>query len=174
MLSHVIWLVAFHELAVLEAILRTFWPPDTTDTLHPFNQASFAQGGNLHRKRMIVHVDNCSVHRSATTESFMKTRDMVSMPHPPYLPGLAAGDFHFFLTVRESSNVPISLMNTSYSKRSTRIWTQFLEKNWEGSLRLGESAFRMSIKATEVLLTSIQLGNTVHLLKCHTRSSRMY
>jgi hypothetical protein len=25
-LSHVIWRVAFHELAVLEAILRTFWP----------------------------------------------------------------------------------------------------------------------------------------------------
>jgi hypothetical protein len=50
---------------------------------------------------MAVHVDNCSVHRSMTTESFMKTPDMISMPHPPCSPNLAPSDFYFFLTVKE-------------------------------------------------------------------------
>jgi hypothetical protein len=31
----------------------------------------------------------------------MKTRDKVSMPHPPYSPDLAPGDFFLFPTVKE-------------------------------------------------------------------------
>jgi histone-lysine N-methyltransferase SETMAR len=50
---------------------------------------------------MIMHIDNCLVHRSVTTESFMKTRDMASMQHPPYSPDLAPSDFCSFLTVKE-------------------------------------------------------------------------
>jgi hypothetical protein len=36
-----------------------------------------------------------------TTGSFMKTRDMASMPHPPYAPDSARGDFHLSPTVKE-------------------------------------------------------------------------
>jgi hypothetical protein len=50
---------------------------------------------------MVVHIDNCSVHRSVTTESFMKTSDMILMPHPPCSPNRALSDFYFFLTVKE-------------------------------------------------------------------------
>jgi histone-lysine N-methyltransferase SETMAR len=57
------------------------------------HQAFSPRGRNPHGKRLVVHVDNYSVHRSVTTESFMKTRDMVSTPHPPYSPDLAPSDF---------------------------------------------------------------------------------
>jgi hypothetical protein len=43
----------------------------------------------------------CTVHRTITTESFMKTRDMVSMPHPPYWPDLASHDLYLFPIVKE-------------------------------------------------------------------------
>jgi hypothetical protein len=73
----------------------------TTNILQPLHQAFFPQRRNSHEKRLLVHIDNCLVHRSATAELFMKTRDMVSMPYPPYSPDLEHRDFYLFLTVKE-------------------------------------------------------------------------
>jgi hypothetical protein len=50
---------------------------------------------------LIEDVNNCPVHRSMTTESLMKTQDMVSVPHPPYAPDPAPGDLPLFPTDKE-------------------------------------------------------------------------
>jgi histone-lysine N-methyltransferase SETMAR len=72
----------------------------TNNILQSLHQAFFPQGRDPHGKRLAVHVDNCSVHKSVTTESFMKIRDMVSMPDPPHSPDVAPNDFYLFPVVR--------------------------------------------------------------------------
>jgi hypothetical protein len=72
-----------------------------TNILQPLRQAFFPRGKNPGGKRLVVDIDNCSVHRSAMTESFMKIRDMISMAHPPYSPNRAPNNFSLFATVKE-------------------------------------------------------------------------
>jgi hypothetical protein len=74
---------------------------DTTNSLQSLHQGFFSHGRNPHAKRLIAHFDKWAVHRSMTAESFMKTRDMVSMPHSPYSPDLAPNDFYLSPTVKE-------------------------------------------------------------------------
>jgi hypothetical protein len=84
-------------------------PPDakmnaayyTTNILQPLHQTFFPTPRKPHGKKLVVHVDNCSIHRSAMTESFMESHDMISMPHPPYSPDLAPSDFYLFGTVKQ-------------------------------------------------------------------------
>jgi hypothetical protein len=70
---------------------------------------------------LVVHVDNCSVHRSAVTESFVKTRDTVSMPLPPYSLTIASSDFAYFPRSKKDVNIPVSLTKISYMKSSTQF-----------------------------------------------------
>jgi hypothetical protein len=65
------------------------------------HQAFFPQGRNPHGKQLVVQFDNCSVHSSVTTESFMKTRTTVSMPGPSYSPDLAPSHFLLFPTIKQ-------------------------------------------------------------------------
>jgi hypothetical protein len=67
----------------------------------PLHQVFSPQWRNLHGEQLIPHVDNDSVHRSATTESFIQIRDMVSVSHPLYSPDLAPRDFYLFPTAKE-------------------------------------------------------------------------
>jgi hypothetical protein len=66
----------------------------TTNVLQPLRYNFFLLGRDPHGKRLVVHVDNCLVYGNVTTELFMKTRDMVLMPRPPYSLGLAPSDFY--------------------------------------------------------------------------------
>jgi hypothetical protein len=72
-----------------------------TQILQPLHQAFFPQGGNRYGERLVVQVENRSVHKNVTIESFMKTRDMISMSHIPYSPDLALGDFYSVPSVKE-------------------------------------------------------------------------
>jgi hypothetical protein len=91
----------FHVIDQLPAGAKINSTYYTTNIIQPFYQAFFLQGRNPHGKQLVVHVDNCSVHTGVTTELFMKTWDMVSMPHPPYSPGTVPIDFYLFPTVKE-------------------------------------------------------------------------
>jgi hypothetical protein len=73
----------------------------TTNILTPLQHCFFPKGRKPHGKRLVVHVDNCSVHRSRITELFMESHDMISMPHPPYSPDLAPSDFYLFGAVKQ-------------------------------------------------------------------------
>jgi hypothetical protein len=66
--------------------------------------AVLSQGRNPHGKRLVAHVDNCLIHRSMATGSFMKTRDMVSIPHQPYSSDMVLSDFYLSSTVKKRLN----------------------------------------------------------------------
>jgi hypothetical protein len=74
---------------------------DATKIVQPLHEAFFPQGRNPHGKRPVVYVNNRLVHRSVAIDLFMKTRDMVSMPHPPHSANLAPTGFCLFPTVKE-------------------------------------------------------------------------
>jgi hypothetical protein len=72
-----------------------------TNIFIPFEQAIFPRGRTLHQKRLVTHLDNCSVHTSRVSIDWLEEYCMCRMPHPPYLPDLTSNDFYLFLTVKE-------------------------------------------------------------------------
>jgi hypothetical protein len=72
-----------------------------THILEPLHQVFFPGGRTPHEKRLVVHVDNCSVHKSRVTKTFIQNNDMADMPHHPYSPDLAPSDFYLFDTVKK-------------------------------------------------------------------------
>jgi hypothetical protein len=84
------WFHVIDRLPIGAKINSTYY---ATKILQPLYQAFVPHVRNPHGKWLFVRIDNCPVHRSVATESLMKTRDMVSMPHLRYLPNLAPNDF---------------------------------------------------------------------------------
>jgi transposase InsO family protein len=72
-----------------------------TKMLIPFEQMIFPRGRALHQKRLIVHLDNCSVHTSWASTDWLEEHGMRHMSHKSYSPDLALSDFCLFPTVKE-------------------------------------------------------------------------
>jgi transposase len=72
-----------------------------TKILIPLQEAMFPQGRAAHQKRLVVHLDNCSIHTSRVSTKWLEEHDMRRMPQPPYSPDLAPSDFYLFPTVKE-------------------------------------------------------------------------
>jgi hypothetical protein len=72
-----------------------------TNILTPLEQAIFPQGRAPHQKRLVIHLDNCSVHTSQVSTEWLEEHDMRRMSQPPYLPDLATSDFYLLSTVKE-------------------------------------------------------------------------
>jgi hypothetical protein len=72
-----------------------------TNILTPLEEVIFPQGRAPHQKRLVIHLDNCSVHTSRASTEWLEEHGMRHMPQPPYLPDLATSDFYLFLTVKE-------------------------------------------------------------------------
>jgi transposase len=72
-----------------------------TNILTLLEEAIFPQGRGPHRKRLVIHLDNCSIDASrASTERF-EEHGMRRLPQPPYSPDLAPSDFYLFPTMKE-------------------------------------------------------------------------
>jgi hypothetical protein len=56
--------------------------------LEPLLLAVFPDGRKPHSRRLSLHLDNCRVHRSKTSENFFTENSIIPVPHPPYSPGL--------------------------------------------------------------------------------------
>jgi histone-lysine N-methyltransferase SETMAR len=72
-----------------------------TNILIPLQEAMFTQGSAAHQKRLVIHLDNCSVHTSRVSTEWLEEHDMRRMPQPPYSPDLVPSDFYLFPTVKE-------------------------------------------------------------------------
>jgi transposase len=72
-----------------------------TNILTPFEQAIFPRGKAPHQKRLVIHLDNCSIHTNRASRDWLEEHDMCRMPQPPYSPDLAPSDFYLFPTVKE-------------------------------------------------------------------------
>jgi histone-lysine N-methyltransferase SETMAR len=73
----------------------------TVKILETPEQRIFPDGRKPHAKRLVVHLDNCSVHTSAATMHCMDEHGMRRLIHPPYSPNLAPSDFYLFPRAKE-------------------------------------------------------------------------
>jgi hypothetical protein len=86
------------QLPIRDEINSTY---HTTNIFHPLHQAFLRHRRDPYGNGLVLYVQNYSAHRSVTIESVMKTRDILSMPHPPHSRDPAASDFSLFSTVEE-------------------------------------------------------------------------
>jgi hypothetical protein len=73
----------------------------TTNILGLLEQKVFPTGRNPQAKRLTIHLDNCSMHTSRTTEEYIRQHNIIRVQHPPYSPDLASSDFCLFPTIKE-------------------------------------------------------------------------
>jgi hypothetical protein len=64
-------------------------------------QTIFPRGRAPHEKRLVIHLDNYSVHASRVSTDWLEEHSIISMPHPPYSLDLAFSDFYLFPIVKE-------------------------------------------------------------------------
>jgi hypothetical protein len=60
-----------------------------TNIVIPFEQVISPQGKAPYQKRLVAHLDNCSVHISRASTNWLEEQGMRHMPHSPYSPDLA-------------------------------------------------------------------------------------
>jgi hypothetical protein len=72
-----------------------------TNLFVSLEQTIFLRGRATHEKRLAIHVDNCSVHRSRVSTNSLEEHNILRMPHLPYLLDLALSCFYLFPTVKE-------------------------------------------------------------------------
>jgi hypothetical protein len=68
----------------------------TTTILARLEEKIFPEGRIVHAKRLIVHMDNCSIHTSGATEHCMKQNNIMRLCPPPCSRDLAPRDFYLF------------------------------------------------------------------------------
>jgi hypothetical protein len=73
----------------------------TPNTLGIVEQKVFPTGGNPHAKRLTMHLDNCSIQTSRTTEKYIRQHNMIRLQHPLYSLDLASIYFYLFPTIKE-------------------------------------------------------------------------
>jgi hypothetical protein len=56
-----------------------------TNILIPLEQAIFSGGRAPHQKRLVVHLDNCSVHISRVSTDWLEEHGVRCVPHPLHL-----------------------------------------------------------------------------------------
>jgi histone-lysine N-methyltransferase SETMAR len=64
-------------------------------------QAIFLRGRAPHQKRVVIHLDNCSVHTSRASTDWLEEHEICHMLHPPYSPDLTPCDFYWFPPSKE-------------------------------------------------------------------------
>jgi hypothetical protein len=72
-----------------------------TKILSHLEQAIFPRGRDAHRKRLVAHVDNCSIHISRASTSWLEEQGVRHIPRLPYSLDLASSDFYLFPPVKE-------------------------------------------------------------------------
>jgi hypothetical protein len=63
-------------------------------------QAIFPRGRAPHQKRLVIHLDNCSVHTNQASRDWLEEHDMRRVSHPRHWPDLAPCDFSLFPTMK--------------------------------------------------------------------------
>jgi hypothetical protein len=61
-----------------------------TNILAPLSETIFPQGRALYQKRLVIHLDNCSVHTSRASTEWLEEYGMRRMSQPPYSLNLTA------------------------------------------------------------------------------------
>jgi hypothetical protein len=71
-----------------------------TNILILLEQAIVPRGRAPHEKRLVVHLDNCSVHANRISTDWLEEHSILRMPRQSYSPDLASSYFGLFPTVK--------------------------------------------------------------------------
>jgi hypothetical protein len=93
--------LGFHIIKKLLTGAKMYSDYFATNILRTVEQKVFPTGGNPHAKRLTIHLDNCSIRTSRTTEEYIRQHNMIRLQHPLYSLDLASSDFYLFPTIRE-------------------------------------------------------------------------
>jgi hypothetical protein len=72
-----------------------------TNVLTLLEQVIFLRGRALHQKRLVIHLDNYSVHINRVSRDWLNEHDMRRMSQPLYSPDIARSDIYLCSTVKE-------------------------------------------------------------------------
>jgi hypothetical protein len=67
-----------------------------TNIFIPLEQAIFPRGRAPHQNRLVVHLENCSVHKNPASTNWLEEHGICRMLYQPYSSDLAPCDFYFF------------------------------------------------------------------------------
>jgi hypothetical protein len=100
-----------------------------TKIISPLEQVIFPRGRAAHQKRLMVHVDNCSVHGSRASTSWLKEHGMCLIPHQPCSSDLAPTNSICFLQWKKNSKEFRYVRKTSFwvLARDVRV---LITTNW--------------------------------------------
>jgi hypothetical protein len=85
-------------------------PPNDTKTNSDYSmtkiisllkQTIFLWRRVAHQKRLVIHIDTCSVHASRASTSWLKEHGICRIPHLSYSLELASREFYLFLIIKE-------------------------------------------------------------------------
>jgi transposase len=88
---------------ILEALgkRKTFASDYFYETIAPqFVEYAPMESRQARGRRLTIHMDNASPHRSKQTTDFLSSLRLISAPHPPHSPDLAPSDFYLFGKVK--------------------------------------------------------------------------
>jgi hypothetical protein len=74
-----------------------------TMRLTQLEQLIFPRGRAPHQKRLVIYLDNCSVHINRVSRDWFEEHEMRFIPQPRDSPDRAPGDFYLFPTVKEKN-----------------------------------------------------------------------
>jgi hypothetical protein len=69
--------------------------------LIPLEQTIFPWGRTLHQKRLVIHLDNCSVRACRASTDWLEEHGMTCMLHSLYSYDLSSSDFYLFSIMKE-------------------------------------------------------------------------
>jgi hypothetical protein len=75
-----------------------------TNVLILLEEAIFPQGRAPCERRLVIHLDNCSIYTSHVSTDWLEEHNIVCMPQPPYSPDLALVISTCFLQSKKNSN----------------------------------------------------------------------
>jgi hypothetical protein len=100
-----------------------------TNYIIPFEQTIFPRGRALHQKRLVVHLENCSIHTNRASRDWLEEHDIRRMTHPSDLFDLTPITFIYFLHWTRNSNGLRWLTRTSFLTPCKRFWGVSIKKS---------------------------------------------
>jgi hypothetical protein len=113
-----------------------------TNIFLPLEYAIFPRGRAPHERRLVVHLDNCSVHTNRVSTDWLEEHSILRISHQSYSPDLASSDCYLFLSVKENLERIQLADEDKFLNAWKRFWGVSILTNWIPYFRLGCTEFK--------------------------------
>jgi hypothetical protein len=102
-----------------------------------------------HQKRLVIHIDNYSVHTNRVSTDWLEEHSILRMPHLPYSPDLASSDFYLFPTVKEKFERTYLANGDQFFECLQEILSDLNQQELNPYFTLRCAGFKKQVKAME-------------------------